>query len=243
VEIQAIYGQLQEELAALVLEHADRSGQRVPACPEWEVRDVLAHVAGLAQDAVTGNLPTMDLLEQWRDDEVADTRDQMTAGQVERVADRSIGDVVDDWRELTVTLFPMLSGDVPFPGPAPFGLDAVLVTDLVIHAQDVRGALGAPHVPDGPALSMALATYGFGVDYRIRQLDLPALAVRYGGKERILGEGAPAASVAGDRFELVRAFGGRRSRRQILALEWSGHPGPYLPLIPAYGERADDLVE
>jgi uncharacterized protein (TIGR03083 family) len=185
----------------------------------------------------------MDVLEQWRDDQVAQTRDRMTAEQVARVGQRSVEDLVDEWRELTATLSAMLSGAVPFPGPAPFGLGAILVTDLVIHHQDVRDALEVPHLADGPASSLALATYCFGVDYRIRQLALPALGVRYGEKLRILGDGEPAATVTGDRFNLLRAFGGRRSREQILAFGWHGDPNPYVALLPAYGERADHLVE
>lgn len=243
MELDALYAAQQEQFTAVVLEHADRRTARVPACPEWEVHDVLAHVVGLATDAATGRLPTMELLEQWRDDEVTEARDRMTARQVERQRDRSIERLTNDWRRLMPTISPMLKGDIPFPDPAPFGLGAVLITDLEIHYQDVRGALGLPPATDGPALSLALATYCFGVDYRIRGLDLPALAVQYAGKQRILGDGEPRATVAGDRFELLRAFGGRRSRTQILALEWHGDPGPYLPLIPAYGERADDLVE
>ena len=149
----------------------------------------------------------------------------MTAGQVERQGDRSIARLADDWRRLIPTISPMLKGDIPFPDPAPFGVGAVLITDLEIHYQDVRGALGLPAATDGPALSLALATYCFGVDYRIRALDLPALAVEYAGKQRILGDGEPRATVAGDRFELLRAFGGRRSRKQILALDWQRGPG------------------
>ena len=243
MEIQAIYAAQQEQLTSLVLDHADRNLDRVPACPEWKVRDVLAHVVGLASDAVTGSLPTLNLLEQWRDDEVVETRDRMTADQVDRLADRSIGDLADDWRQLTGTMSPMMSGEIPFPGPSPFGLSAVLVTDLAVHDQDVRGALGAPRAADGPALSLALATYCFGVDYRIRELDLPALALQYGNKQRILGNGEPEVTVTGDRFELLRALGGRRSRKQILAFDWVGDPSSYLALIPAYGERAVELVE
>jgi uncharacterized protein (TIGR03083 family) len=243
MEIQDIYAAQQEALCAVVLEHADRSTVAVPACPHWRVRDVLAHVAGLARDAATGNLPTMDLLEQWRDDDVAVTRDTMTAEQVDRTSDRSLEDLAADWREVTGTLMPMLSGSVAFPDPAPFGLGAILVTDLAIHDQDVRTALGLPRADSGPAYSLALATYGFGVDYRIRQLGLGALGLRYGDTVRSLGEGEPAATVAADRFELLRALAGRRSRAQILAFEWDGDPGPYLGIIPAYGERADDLVD
>ena len=243
MEIDVIYTGQQEQLAALVLERADRWAERVPACPGWQVRDVVAHVAGLASDAATGSLPTMDLLEQWRDDQVAETRDRMTAGQVDRVADSSVDELLADWREVTVGLAPMLRGERPFPDPAPFGLNAILATDLVIHVQDVRGAFGVRRAPDDPGLALAFATYCFGVDYRIRQLGLPALAVHDGRKQRTLGDGTPGATMTGDRFELLRAFAGRRSRAQILALDWSGDPDSYLALIPAYGERADDLVE
>ncbi len=48
----------------------------------------------------------------------------------------------------------------------------------------------------------------------------------FDGQERVLGEGDPAATVTADRFELVRMFGGRRSRAQILAASWSGDPTP-----------------
>jgi uncharacterized protein (TIGR03083 family) len=243
MEIQAIYAAQQEQFLSLVLDHGDRSATRVPACPDWEVRDVVAHVAGLASDAATGGLPEMDLLEQWRDDVVATARDAMTAEQVRRSDDRAIQEIASDWKELLGTLAPMLRGTFPFPDPAPFGLSAILVTDLAVHDQDVRGALGAPRGDNHPSLSLALATYSFGVDYRIRQLDLPALAVDYEGKRRILGAGEPMVSVTADQFELFRAFGGRRSRRQILAFDWEGDPGPYLALIPAYGERDDDLIE
>ena len=243
MEIDALYAAQQAQLTSLVLDHADWSRNGVAACPGWEVRDVLAHVVGLASDAVTGSLPPMDLLEQWRDDDVAETRDRMTAHQVDRMTDRPIEDLAEDWRQLAVTMSPMLSGEIPFPDPAPFGLSAILVTDLLIHNQDVRGALAAPRVSDGPALSLALATYCFGVDYRIRELDLPALAVRYGDKLRVLGNGVPEVTVTGDRFELLRALGGRRSRNQILAFDWDGDPSPYVALIPAYGEREDELVE
>src|SRR5437588_6570846 len=56
----------------------------VPACPAWTVRDVVGHVAGVAEDAVRGELPELDLLEQWRDESVATARDNLTERQVAR---------------------------------------------------------------------------------------------------------------------------------------------------------------
>lgn len=243
MEIQDLYMTQQEALTSLVLAYPDRSRGRVPACPAWTVTDLLAHVVGLSLDAATGMLPVIDPLEQWRDDNVVQKRDRMTADQIGRVAGKSIGELVDLWRETTPVLAAMLSGAIPFPDPAPFGLAAILVTDLVIHDQDARGALRVHNAPDGPPSSLALATYFFGVDYRIRQLVLPALGVRYADRTRILGTGEPAATVSAPRFELLRAFGGRRSRKQILAFDWEGDPNPYLALVPAYGERADALVQ
>lgn len=163
MEIQDLYMTQQEALASLVLAYADRSGDQVPACPAWTVNDLLAHVVGLSSDAVTGMLPVIDLLEQWRDDNVVQSRDRMTADQVDRVAGESVEELVSQWREMTPTLAAMLSGAIPFPDPAPFGLAAILVTDLVIHDQDVRGALGVHNAPGGPASSLALATYFFSV--------------------------------------------------------------------------------
>jgi hypothetical protein len=41
----------------------------------------------------------------------------------------------------------------------------------------------------------------------------------------------------------LTSFSGRRSTRQIRAMDWTGDPEPYLPLIPAYGERTDPITE
>jgi len=240
MEIQDLYAAQQAGLIDLV-DGAARTDVPVPACPGWTVHDVLAHVVGLARDVTTGAMPEIDLLEQWRDPDVAVARDAMTGEQVARNANRTVADLAAEWRDLLATLSPMLSGAVPFPAPAPFGMNAVLVTDLAVHDQDVRGALGIPRDARAPGTSLALATYGFGVDYRVRQLGLPALRLRYEDKERVLGPGDPGATVTAEPFELLRAFAGRRSRDQILAYDWDGDPDPYVVLIPAYGERDDPL--
>ena len=220
-----------------------RHGVRVPACPDWTVRDVVAHLAGLAHDAVTGALPPFDLLEQWRDASVAAERDSMTEQQVARSREREYAEIVDEWGRTTDALVPILRGEQSFPGTPPFGLDAILLTDLWVHDADVRGALDLPRAADGAATSIGLAAYGFGVADRVRKLELPAMALRYGEKTRVLGDGDPVATVAAERYELVRMLAGRRSRKQIAAMDWDGDPEPYLAIIPAYGERDTDLVD
>ena len=215
----------------------------VPAAPEWTVFDVVAHVTGIAVDAVNDNLPTdLNVLEQFRDADVVAARDEFADGQVLRRRGRNPAEVVDEWNAAESTLLERLR-DPGGPKALPFAFDVVMVTDLCIHADDVALALGRPPARDSVASKAALAAYGYGVDYRLRALGLPALALRYDGKERTLGEGEPAATLTADRWELLRVLAGRRSRAQIQALDWTGNPEPYLPLLPAYGEREDALIE
>jgi len=237
------YHGLQDDLIELVTGSSGRAGVPVPACPGWSTGDVMSHVVGLAEDASSGRLPPLNLMEQWRDADVAADRDAMTAAQVGRRRQLAADDRARDWRALGDVLDPMLGGTRPFPPPAMPYLSAVLVTDLVVHDQDVRAALGAPHRAEGADLSIALASYAFGVEYRITQLGLPALRLRYAGKDRTLGVGDPAASLSADRYDLVRVLAGRRNREQIAALSWEGDAAPYLPLLPAYGEREDPLED
>jgi uncharacterized protein (TIGR03083 family) len=211
----------------------------VPACPDWTVRDVVGHVAGLADDAVSGRLPSLTLVDPAGD---ASTRDGMTDAQVRRNRSLDYTHVVAGWRNAIDRLTPMLRGEQPFPGQL-FGADAVLVTDLWVHDADVRGALGLARPPEDAAMSVALSSYAFVVAQRIRGLGLPAIELRYAGKQRRVGDGEPAAVLTGERYELVRMLAGRRSSKQIAAMDWAGDPGPYLAILPAYGQRADDLVD
>ena len=72
---------------------------------------------------------------------------------------------------------------------------------------------------------------------------LAALRLRADDREYVAGHTSPVASVGASRWELFRGLGSRRSASQLRALRWSGDPEPYVPLIPAYGARVDDLIE
>ena len=146
-----------------------------------------------------------------------------------------------EWDAAMPMLLDRMRGDVPGVDPLPLAFDAVLTTDLCVHADDVLAAIGRTPDRNRAATGIAFATYAFGVDYRLRALGLPALGFRYDGKERTVGEGPPATTLTASRWELLRVVAGRRSRAQIAALEWTGDPEPYLAVLPAYGERTDDL--
>ena len=67
------------EIGVVELAGAEGLATVVPASPEWTVKDVVAHVAGLASEAVAGTVPPIDPLEQWRDSTAATA---MTGHQV-----------------------------------------------------------------------------------------------------------------------------------------------------------------
>ena len=213
----------------------------VPATPDWTVRDVVAHVTGIAVAGAAGVIPgDLNLLEQFRDPEVVAARNEFADGHVARREDSSPDELLTEWAAAEEELLARLRGE---NGGLPFGYDVVVTTDLCVHTDDVANALGLPPNRDLSAARVALAGYAFGVDYRIRALDLPALGLRYNAKTKVLGEGEPAATVSADPWELLRVLAGRRSREQILALDWEGDPEPYVGLLPAYGEREGALAE
>src|SRR6202034_1614537 len=98
----------------------DRSAlaAQVPACPAWTVRDVLAHVTGVAADAGRGTY-FRGAADAWRDIRLAAARDEGTAGQVLSRRDQPAGTLVGEWAGWAVILEPMLAGTVPPPAGSP----------------------------------------------------------------------------------------------------------------------------
>jgi len=245
VDLAAAYEDTHRHLRDLVAGLAPQDlGRTVPASPDWTVKDVVAHVTGVAGDLVRGRIPEgLDLTAALSDPQHATRREVLTAEQVASRKDASLQDVLAEWNGHVERLLPMLRGERPFPDGSPMFADAILVTDLSVHAQDVRNAVGAPGDRDSVGAGVTLASYGAALRLRLAMAGLPALLLRYGGRERLIGQGEPGAVLCGDRYEILRALSGRRSTDQIRAMDWTGDPEPYLPLIPPYGERTDPLTE
>jgi hypothetical protein len=141
---------------------------------------------------------------------------------------------------------------------APQASAGQLVFDTLTHEHDIRGALGEPGSRTADlAYQVALGFATTMGDQFIRQAGLPALrlstptigTVQLGDPDTAPGQLALNISD----FEALRAFGGRRSIRQLLALPWRGDdPTDLLPAfttqLPAFSNDGmrppnDDLVE
>jgi hypothetical protein len=118
-----------------------------------------------------------------------------------------------------------------------------LLTDLAVHQQDIYGAMGVVKDRDAAAIGIGFASYVGGVGLRIGAAGGPSLRFVTEHKERVAGDGEPAATVRAPRFELFRALSGRRSPDQVRAYDWDGDPEPFLELFYPYGLREAALVE
>lgn len=198
----------------------------VPGCPNWAVRDVIAHVTGICSDVLSGNLEGI-------------TTEPWTAAQVEQRREKPLPEILAEWSEVA----PQVEAMAPhFPGR----VAEQWVLDLTTHEQDIRGALSCPGGRDAAGVLVGAdfaATEGLAASIAGR--GLPALRVKAGDQEWVLGEGAPAASVEGPAFELFRAMTGRRSERQIRSLKWDGDVDLFVPAFEfgPFTLPAADLVE
>lgn len=233
----AAYRLICERVDALVRGRDGIAELAVPACPGWTIRQVVAHLAGVAQDIVALNLEKKGT-GPWAD------------AQVARLRGHSIDDLLDLWGQSLDSVTANLA----------FASDAgvcQLVFDTLTHEHDIRGALREPGSRAGDlAFKAALGFVTTMGDQFIRQADLAALqlttptigSVELGDPRTARGHVALNVSD----FEALRSFGGRRSVGQLLALPWDGDPSNLMPafteVMPAFtndGLRppSDDLIE
>ena len=198
-EVADAYAGVRSRVRSLVVD-ADASAP-VPACPQWTVKDVVSHLAGVVDDALAGRL-----------DGVA--TDPWTDAQVQARRSMSIGEVLNEWDEKA----PGFEGLLDSIGPG--GRQAVF--DAVTHEHDLRGALDAPGARDSDAVRV-----GFGFSVQGLLASCPGLRLVATDTGDVWGDGD--VEVSGPIFELFRAGSGRRSAAQIRErLTWSADPGPYL---------------
>src|SRR5258708_16764507 len=243
-DLDAAYLETYEHIVAILRELTpEQLETKVPFSPESSVKDVAAHMASEPHALVSDGIPAgVFLLEEKDRDERSDAINAFNDQQLELRRTMSLEEILDDWAADVPVMAATLRGERPFPMPCP-GQDYVAVVDLAMHAQDVRNLVGRPGDRESAGVAVALPTFGFVLGQRITEVGLPALELRYSGKSRVFGEGATGATITADRYELTRALANRRSTAQIRAYEWTGDPEPYLPIIPAYNARDDDIVE
>lgn len=221
IDLAAIYRESRERLSELAggLSEEQRA-TTVPACPAWSVKDLYAHLAGIAADLAAGTL------------ERAGT-DEETARQVAERSGMSLEEILAEWSQTGPAVESILES-APMLGTP--------VIDLWTHEQDLRGALGLEGHRGGGGLTLTQKAAS-QIKHRVRAAGLPAIRAIVGDDDRILGDGEPGITVRAEPYEWARVVMGRRSRAQMAALDWDGDPGPYLDLLTVFSPPETDLVD
>lgn len=134
--LQSAYLSTQQRVADLVGAAAGRVGDPVPACPDWSVHDVLAHVTGVCTDILAGNV------------EGAAT-DPWTQAQVDSRRGAALDDLLGEWADAAGQVAAFLDDF-----PEPYGRQ--VVSDLAVHEHDIRGALGCGGERSSEAVAICL---------------------------------------------------------------------------------------
>ena len=190
----------------------------VPACPGWSVRDVLAHLAAIAEDAGAGLL-------------AGPPDDAETAAQVARFAGRDLAQILAAWEAAAPAFGQVLASARVWPA----------VIDVVSHEHDIRGALGVPGARDSEAVtecsSRLLRWLRPAVPLRVVVEDAEFQV----GPEHTRPQ--PCLTLTTTRFEALRWRMGRRSRAQLAAMAWSGDPTPVLGQLTVFGPAGAEVIE
>jgi uncharacterized protein (TIGR03083 family) len=217
------YRDLRERVTALIRECDPAALDAIaPATPEWRVRDVLAHMAGVNTDIVNGVLDGVGT-------------DPWTAAQVAARRDWPIEQVLEEWAERATEV----EANAPILGPAV----GQWVFDACTHEHDVRQALGAPGGRDSAAVAIGFAWATDRLSDALDRAGAPGLCLHTDAGTKVVGSTGPRTGVHTSSFEIVRTMTGRRSRRQIEAYEWDGPARPGDLVLGIFSMRTDDFVE
>ncbi|MGH2754275.1 MAG: maleylpyruvate isomerase family mycothiol-dependent enzyme, partial [Actinomycetota bacterium] len=141
-DIADVFEELRRDVVSFVeslpVAHLQR---RLPAAPEWTVRDVIAHLAGDADGVNNGDFPR-EFFNSFGDADAVRELNAWTANHVAVRKDLSLQEVLKEWDESAAKIVSALRGDSAMPENVPMFADRVLLTDLAVHQQDIFGAFG-----------------------------------------------------------------------------------------------------
>lgn len=195
------YRQVRENITLLLADHPGTGDRIVPACPQWTVRDVVAHLTEICDRVITrfGGEPC----------------------PVPEAA--SVAELLRLWNERGSEADTLLAAD----GEGKSRGD-IMVMDAFTHELDLRYALGVPLPETHAAWLRGFEVLVSGLGAALKGHGLPGMRIETEGATWIAGTEPVAAVLSGPPADLYRSLAGRRSPAQITALSWLGDPEPWL---------------
>jgi uncharacterized protein (TIGR03083 family) len=180
---------------------------RVPACPDWTVHQLVAHMAGIPEALTSGSFPAGDL-QAWLD------------GLVEERQDVPVPELLERWEACAAGTSSVVDGG-----------GSLMFIDVVSHEHDLRGAVGQG---GARGTSEVRATVQLLLDLlapAITEAGLGALVVDSGEVRWASQFARPGCTLRVDPWEAIRVLQSRRTADEVRALPRSGDVEPYLLVL------------
>jgi len=199
----AVYATTRDQLIVQVRDLDDaQAATAVPGCPDWSVKDVVAHMSGLVTDLLDGRKPPLGTPE-------------MTSRQVGERADMTLAECCDEWSANSES-FAVLMAETP-------RLGMVLTGDLTIHQYDLIEAVDTISAPPPDAVAVSCESYVPRLQERLaEQLDI-GLTVTLDEQTWSPTSGTTPRTLTGSPSDFLTALTGRRTRAEVeQTLTWDG---------------------
>jgi uncharacterized protein (TIGR03083 family) len=217
------YGATRARIRALLASVSDdQANTIVPACPDWTVRNLAAHLAGVCRDIVERNLPTGDV-QEWVDRQVDERRD------------RSVVSLLDEFDEFGPAFEDLIRKRPERSGG--------LLYDIVAHEHDAAAALGTTSGRDAAGVRLSIDIMSPLIEADLAKAGLPAVRYSDGTTTWEIGQGSVEYTIEADSFELMRLLGSRRSRNQLRAYTQTGDLDRFAPGLFHLPLPEKDLIE
>jgi uncharacterized protein (TIGR03083 family) len=179
----------------------------VPACPGWRLRDVVAHLAGLAEEVASGSRPGDDR-QAWLD-----------ALRIER-RDVAVPELLRRWEATGPELAAII--DESAPG---------LFVDVVLHEHDLRAAVGHPGARGVPEVRTAVHLQLEVLGALLKRRGLGALVTDAGPVTWTSHFARRGCTLRADPWEASRLLASRRTPEEIHRLVVAGDVAPYVEVL------------
>jgi hypothetical protein len=188
-------------------------GHPIPATPAWNLRELIAHLVGVAVDVSGGQVEDY-------------APPHWTARQVVSRATSSRRALVEEWKASWPELCSILDD------PVSHGLDSSFsvlpLVDVIAHEHDLRESVGMFDFSD-PAVSSLVEQRRLQVLTVQGDASTQDLEVRTPeGDHWVIGGAEDRLTVTAERYELWRSLEGRRRRDAVRQFDWIVGPGPFL---------------
>jgi uncharacterized protein (TIGR03083 family) len=185
------------------------------ACPGWTVHDVVGHLVGIVDDAANGRLKGIP------------TEDQ-THEQVMRNRTVPMATMIATWSAMAPGFEAAVRANSIWPA----------VMDCLSHEHDIRAAVAKPGNRDVDMVRIGARRLTESIDVGAR------VSVTLDGSEAIVvGAGDNVYELQTTSFDMLRLRLGRRTRSEVLALDWSTSAEPIVDKLFVFGPAEHSINE